>query len=171
MNLIVAPVNPYVNVFFNWGNLESTFIIRWLSDYVVAFFRGEGFIGGGIVPAIAIAGAIALILFVWRAVKFGRVLQLLLFLVILLSPFLLSFSLGTAMPNRTQQVFPLAYGAMVLILALQFGIENRGRAWALIMIALVTTWNGQANTRLFLTEYLSFQEGRNNRPSDRGAIT
>jgi hypothetical protein len=157
VNFIVSPTNSYVNVFFNWGKLDTKFIFGWLAAYVVAFLRGDGFVGGKIALLLAVAGAFSLLIFIWRAARFGRVLQLVLFLLILVSPFLLSFGLGTAMPNRTQLVFPLAYGAIVLILALQLGIVRRGRILALTMTVLVLSWNAQANTRLFLSEYLSFK--------------
>jgi hypothetical protein len=40
---------------------------------------------------------------------------------------------------------------------LQLGLEQRARVLALVATVLAVTWNGQANTRLFLSEYFAFK--------------
>ena len=157
VDFLVAPNKSYVDVFFNWGTLDTRFILGWIWGALVAFFRGEGFLGGAMTLPLILAGAGALALFVWRAVRRGEVLQLLVFLGILLSPFFFWFALGTPMPSRTQQVLPLAYSAIPLILVLKLGFQDRWRAVAAVITVLVIIWNGQANTQIFLAEYLSFK--------------
>ncbi len=161
VDAIVAPVKSYVDTFFNWGTLDTSFILGWLWSAIVALFRGQGFLGGQMVLPLIAAGTVALAIFIWRAVRCGEVIQLLLFLGILLSPFFLWFALGTPMPRRTQHVLPLAYSAIILILALKLRFQDRWRVLAAVITVLVIIWNGQANTRIFLSEYLSFKRDEN----------
>ncbi len=46
---LTSPATGYVDIFFNWGKLDTAFIINWLRTYVEALFGGGGFIGGEIV--------------------------------------------------------------------------------------------------------------------------
>jgi hypothetical protein len=161
VDFLVAPVKSYVDMYFNWGKLDPSYIFGWLWNGILAFFHGQGFLGGQMVLPLITGGTVALAIFIWRAVRYGEILQLLLFLGILLSPFFLWFALGTPMPHRTQQVLPLAYSAIILILTLKLGFQDRWRVLAAVITVLVIIWNGQANTRIFLSEYLSFKRDEN----------
>jgi hypothetical protein len=163
VDFAVAPVKTYVDIYFNWGKLDTGFIFGWLWGAILAFFRGEGFLGGVAVLPLIVAGATALAIFIWQAVRqsalrHGEVFQLLVLLAILLSPFYLWFALGTPMAYRTQQVLPLAYSATILILVLKLKFQDRWRFLAAVITVLAILWNGQANTRIFLSEYLSFKQ-------------
>ena len=156
----VAPSEKYGDVFFNWGKLDNAFIFQWLRKYVVSFFVGTGFPGGWVVPPIAVAGAVAGAAMLVRARRAGDVLQVGMLLIVLVSPLLLSFAMGTPMPNRAQQVLPVAYGALILIFVVVLGLEAKARAVAAILTALLIAWNAQVNTRLFLSEYLMFERDK-----------
>jgi Glucosyl transferase GtrII len=157
VSFVVAPHWSYVDSLFTWGKFDNAFIFHWLWQYVIEFFRGGAFKGGRIVSGLAIAGLLALAIMVWRAVRIGSIVPPLILLALFGSPFYLSFALGTAMGARTQQVVPVVYGAFVLLLILQLRLEQRARVLALVATALAVTWNGQANTILFLSEYFAFK--------------
>jgi hypothetical protein len=145
----------YIDVFFNWGKLDRNFIIAWLTRTTLATLSGEGFVGGVSVPIALCAGVAGALTCVFK----GRQLLLVptLMLGLVAAPFLLSLALGTAMPLRTQQTLSLAFGSFFLLFALAFA------EWRFTgpILAIVGIWfffsNGQANTRLFLTEYLTYQ--------------
>ena len=146
VDVVVAPVKSYVDIYFSWGKLDIGLILSSLWRAILAFFHGQGFLGGAMVLPLIAAATVALAIFIWRAVARGEVLQLLLFLGVLLSPFFLWFALGTPMPYRTQQTLPLAYSGVVLLLSLKLGLQDRWRVLAAILTALTIVWNGQANT-------------------------
>ena len=157
VSFVVVPHSSYVDIFFNWGKLDNAFIFHWLWQYVIEFFRRGTFEGGRIVSGLAIVGLLALAIMLWRAVRIGSIVPPLILLALFGSPFALSFALGTPMGARTQQVVPVVYGAFVLLLILQLRLEQRARVLALVATVMAVTWNGQANTRLFMSEYFAFK--------------
>jgi Glucosyl transferase GtrII len=157
VSLVVLAHGSYVDSLFKWGKQDNAFILKWLWQYVVEFFRGGAFSGGRSVSLLAIAGLVSLAILVWRAARTGSIAPPLILLALFGSPFYLSFALGMPMNARTQQVVPVVYGAFVLLLILQLRLEQRARMLALVATVLAVTWNGQANTRLFLSEYFAFK--------------
>jgi hypothetical protein len=157
VSFVVVPRVSYVDSLFNWGKLDNAFTFKWLWQYVVEFFRGGAFQGGRMVSGLAIAGLLSLAIMVWRTVRIGSIVPPLILLALFGSPFYLSFALGTPMAARTQQVVPVVYGAFVLLLILQLRLEQRARVFALVATVLAVTWNGQTNTKLFLSEYFAFK--------------
>ncbi len=142
--------------YLNWGKLGTSFLVPWLGDYVRSFYGGSYFVGGWIVLPFALVGFAGVILLIRGAVRRGRLLQPWMLLFLLISPVLMSLALGTHMPNRTQQVLPLAFGSIALVVPLSLGAARRGGALAVFVSVMLVAWNAQANTRMFLTKYVSF---------------
>jgi hypothetical protein len=151
------PTSPYVNEFFNWGKLNAVFIVHWLGSYLAAIVEGRGFIGGWLIWPLLVAGIASMAaLCVGPSIQ-ERLVGPIMVLVLLVAPYLLSFGLGAPMPNRAQQMLPLAYSVFLLVLAVRLNLQQRGRAALMIATGLVMLWNGQANTKLFFSEYMSYK--------------
>jgi hypothetical protein len=152
---ILAPEQPYLDSLFNWGKLETDFIVQWIAEAARRTYVGQGFLGGQSIPLALGVGLLGSIGILVR--KPSRALVLVLVALLAVFPFFLSVAMGTAMPLRSQQTLPIAIGAMFILA----GLATAGLSWLrpfwVGLAALVLVWHGQANTRLFFAEYRTYQ--------------
>ncbi len=152
--LLRSADSNYINVFFNWGKLENRFIFYLIFRSIISTLYGSGFLGGITVPLAVLLGALGAIISVVNNKKNWPVLIASFALMII--PFALSVAMGTPMPARTQQTMPLAYGSLIIIAGIVFPFKRYNSIFLFTISVLVAVTHGQANTRLFLTEYHTY---------------
>jgi hypothetical protein len=152
---VVAPDQPYLDSLFNWGKLEPDFIVQWITESARRTYVGEAFIGGQSIPMLLLIGLAGCVGVMIRAPV--RVLVVAVAVLLAVFPFFLSVAMGTAMPLRSQQTLPIAFGALLIL----GGLGSAGITWLrpvwLAVSALLLVWHGEANTRLFFSEYRTYQ--------------
>ncbi len=160
VNAVLIPRDSYVGLYVGWGQSSARSIVESLAAYVRATLTGNGFVGGHAVLWAELAGLAVAAYFIWNAVRDREALLPVMFLFVLLSPFAVSVALGTPMPVRTQQVLPLAFGSFWLFVPLAFGASSMIRWGGAAAAVLIVVWNAQANTQLFMSQYLTYQYDR-----------
>jgi hypothetical protein len=106
------------------------------------------------------AAMVFIVILVGRASHSRRWYPMVLAVLIAVSPFILSLLLGATLPNRALQALPLLAASRRLLLV-QVLPKWRLLPAALVACAsLLAIWNGDANTQLFLAEYLTFEEDK-----------
>lgn len=163
-SLLVArmflPSNGYAEAFVQWGRADFSTIREALGAYVITTLSGRDFPGGWVVLASALSGALAILLAVRRAFTTGDWLAPLMVLALFALPFLLSVAIGAPLPKRTQQTLPLVFGVMWVLLALLLPPKSGIKPAFIVAALLLTSWNAQANTRLWVSKYLAFNFDR-----------
>jgi hypothetical protein len=152
-----VPRSDYLDTFVGWGKHDVATITGQLTYYVKSVLTGAPFGGLQPVTVIAVVGLVVLLLALTRPPSLRSLLLTLAILAILLAPFAMSVLLGSPVPNRAQQVLPLAYASLVLFLPVQSPVIQR-YAWAIYAVsALFIVWHAQSITRLFFSEQLAYE--------------
>lgn len=151
-----VPDDAYTDYFIAWNKQGVDVIIRDVLRYIKALLIDNRIVGTGIIFLTCIISS-ALILYYAIFKKSLRIYIPLLITAIMVSPFILTIALGSAMPFRTQQ-------ALILVAPLIFGIlyktiNNKYFRGAILTIAILVGFYQTMNTnKLLYSDYARYQQ-------------
>jgi hypothetical protein len=154
-----VPKSNYTDNFIGWkyNNVFITMIS--LKAYINSFLYGQAYYGSKwFWLSIPLAVYIALSTFMRSGVTVALIMTVSMILLIL-SPFLLSFALGTGMPFRSMQAVSLMLSGMFFLALLRAG-SKRTRCFIIILGVYIFTQNAQAVNKLYFSDYLRWQADR-----------
>jgi Glucosyl transferase GtrII len=143
-----------------WGNDDVFRIVGRFGLQLFRYAAGRAFVGGWLLMPSIVAGLVVLALLVRDGRSRGRWYPVFLLVAIGFTPFAMSVVLGTPLPVRAMQALTLVAASMWLLMALMLPAKRALTAVLLTSALLLAVWNAGITTRLFVTEYQTYENDR-----------
>ncbi|MEK4286294.1 MULTISPECIES: glucosyltransferase domain-containing protein [Paenibacillus] len=159
---LYIPRSNYVEGFFVWGKENPSIIIRGLINNFKGLIMGDVIYGSNIILPSMIVCFLLLFLFIYKALIRTEVrrtawLIVILFLSFVVSPFLMSVLLGSAMPIRANFVLALFISASWYLLYKIIDIKKLKIVFIVCTIIAVF-YQSQSMAQLFYSDYNRYEE-------------
>ncbi len=159
---LFVPASQYIDSFFAWGTESPKVILLTLLDFYHRLFTGEIMYGSYILLPSLVVAFILIIVYVFRWIRFkawrGTISStILFFIVLLLSPFLMSFILGTSVLVRANFTWALF---VACIWAIIYSLLHSRILKMIIMLGvlLIAFYQSNAIATLFYSDYNRYQD-------------
>lgn len=158
---VFVPPTDYVSGFFAWGKNEPMYIISNLAGNFKSLIKGDIIFGSRIIILSLLAVILLIFIFAIKLLiqdsKRFNALIIVSLIGLLITPFLMSTALGTAVPIRANLVLSLFVASAWYLLYIQFK-KNAMRNLLLLFTAYMSFYQAQSLSQLFYGDYSRYQQ-------------
>jgi hypothetical protein len=149
----------YTDTLWGWNKFSPGQIINNLINSTKSYFLGQRFYGGHTFKLVFIIVPFLLYVIIWKVKgQSKKILTFLLFFVLLFTPFIIMYAVGSDLPPRSMVALPLLLGILWFLVSINVGkIVRKVLLVFSLLIVLNSTYH---TTRLFYSNYVSWQADR-----------